>query len=240
MSQNLNYELGTTAGKKTYVRGMFDSIAKTYDLLNHLLSMGIDFYWRKVTVKKLNNLNHNSKVLDLATGTGDLAIQINKKYNSEIYGTDIAKEMLRAGLHKIAEKPKIKFFCGDAEKLPYKDNFFDTCTIAFGIRNCENVEKALTEMKRVTRPNGQIAILEFSQPENAFFKQLYLFYFKNILPLIGNILSKHNDAYKYLPESVMQFPHGQEFYRILQKIGFTEIELKPLTFGIVTVYTMKV
>ncbi|MCC7431168.1 bifunctional demethylmenaquinone methyltransferase/2-methoxy-6-polyprenyl-1,4-benzoquinol methylase UbiE [bacterium] len=216
---------------------MFNSIAHSYDFLNHFLSVGIDFYWRKIAVKQLKNLNLNSKVLDLATGTGDLAIEINKQFDANVFGTDIASGMLKTGLAKIQGK-KIAFACGDAENLPYKNKTFDASTIAFGIRNCENIEKALSEMHRVTK--FQVLILEFSKPEKAVFKQFYLFYFKSILPLVGKIFSKHNNAYSYLPASVMKFPEKEDFLKILGKVGFTEIKVLPLTFGIVSVYSMKV
>lgn len=233
----MDYELGAEKGKKIYVKGMFNSIAHSYDFLNHFLSVGIDFYWRKIAVKQLKNLNLNSKVLDLATGTGDLAIEINKQFGANVFGTDIASGMLKTGFVKIQGK-KIAFACGDAENLPYKNKTFDVSTIAFGIRNCENIEKALSEMHRVTK--FQVVILEFSKPEKAVFKQFYLFYFKSILPLVGKIFSKHNNAYSYLPASVMKFPEKEDFLEILGKVGFTEIKVLPLTFGIVSVYSMKV
>jgi demethylmenaquinone methyltransferase/2-methoxy-6-polyprenyl-1,4-benzoquinol methylase len=219
---------------------MFDNISEKYDFLNHVLSMNIDKAWRKKTVKHISTVAP-SKVLDVATGTGDLAIAISKGTSAEkIIGLDLSQGMLDVGIQKIAKRnlnDRIEMVKGDSEKLPFSDNYFDAITVAFGVRNFENLELGLSEMLRVLRPGGKIGILEFSQPSKSPFKQLYHFYFKNILPGLGKLVSKDNSAYTYLPDSVQAFPYGQEFVDIMNKVGYKGSVCEPLTFGISSLYT---
>jgi demethylmenaquinone methyltransferase/2-methoxy-6-polyprenyl-1,4-benzoquinol methylase len=225
-------------GKKIYVKKMFDSIAHRYDFLNHFLSFGVDYYWRRATSKKLN-ISENSIVLDLATGTGDLAIEINRRSGAKIIGVDIAHNMLVLFAQKLKDKKldgKIKIVLGDAEKLPFYNEKFDAVTIAFGIRNVSDLPRTLKEMNRILNDSGKIAILEFSRPKIFLFKQIYFFYFKNILPLIGEIFSGHNSAYNYLPESVSNFFEPKDFVSMMNTAGFKNINYEQLTFGIVTLY----
>lgn len=228
------------SSKKEQVSKMFDNIAPKYDLLNRVLSLGIDTIWRKKMIAKLENLQPK-KVLDVATGTADVALEIHKQLKSEkITGVDISHEMLEVGRDKIAKKglsDTITLDLGDSENLPYDNESYDAITAAFGVRNFENLEKGLAEMYRVIRPGGKIVILEFSRPTMFPFKQLYNFYFKNILPTIGKLTSKDNRAYTYLYESVQVFPDGENFLKVLDKTGFKNNELERLTLGICTIYT---
>ena len=227
--------------KKAQVASMFNAIAKRYDLLNRTLSLGIDVIWRNITVKAVGK-HQPIDLLDVATGTGDLAIALSHIPNSHIYGIDIAQSMLAVAQVKIEKKhldDRITLSHGDGESLPYKDASYDAVTVAFGVRNFENLMPGLKEMRRVLRPDGQIAILEFSQPERFPIKQIYHVYFKVILPVIGRLVSKDNAAYTYLPESVDAFPYGQTFLDKLQEAGFRDLHHRPLTFGIATLYTAK-
>ncbi|MEA3505434.1 MAG: bifunctional demethylmenaquinone methyltransferase/2-methoxy-6-polyprenyl-1,4-benzoquinol methylase UbiE [Bacteroidota bacterium] len=225
--------------KKAEVKNMFNNIALRYDLLNHVLSVGIDKIWRKRVIKILKS--HNSKIiLDVATGTGDLAIAEASLKPEKIIGVDIAVEMLQVADKKIVKKNLdsiISLQEGDSEILNFNDNYFDAITVAFGVRNFENLEKGLGEMCRVMNNNGVTVILEFSKPRIFPVKQFYNFYFKNILPFIGKIISKDDFAYTYLPESVKEFPDGQDFLNVLKKVGYKKVSAKPLTFGIATIYT---
>lgn len=228
----------TEEGKKAQVRKMFNSIAPRYDLLNHVLSVGIDVMWRKRAVKILSTIQPK-KVLDVATGTGDFAIEISSLKDVKITGIDISEQMLAVGIHKVKQKrltERIDMVVGDSENLPFSNEEFDAVTVAFGVRNFENLEKGLTEIQRVTRKGGMALVLEFSKPKNFLIKKLYLFYFNSILPFIGKIVSGDNSAYSYLPESVNQFPDDQEFLSILKNCGFTEVSQKRLTGGIATIY----
>ena len=225
--------------KKEQVAEMFDNISKRYDLLNHLLSLGIDKGWRKKVVKLVRQANA-SKVLDVATGTGDLAIALKKGADADVTGLDISSGMLEVGKDKIAKQNlNIEMVLGDGENLPFDDNTFDAVTVAFGVRNFENLEKGIKDIHRVIKPGGQIVVLEFSQPEKAPFKQIYNFYFKNILPGIGKLVSKDSRAYTYLPESVQVFPYGDAFNRVLSACGFTDPQCRPVTMGIASIYTAK-
>lgn len=219
---------------------MFDNIARRYDFLNHLLSLGIDRYWRKKAVGFLKD-KKSFTILDVATGTGDLAITAYKILKPEkIIGIDLSEKMLEIGRNKIAHKlpdAKIELQRGDSENLNFEDNVFDAVTVAFGVRNFENLEKGLAEIYRILIPGGWFVILEFSKPHHFPVKQLYGFYFKRILPFIGRIFSKDTGAYKYLPESVMVFPDGDNLIRYLGRAGFTSCSFRPLTLGIVTIYT---
>ncbi|VDH02752.1 bifunctional demethylmenaquinone methyltransferase/2-methoxy-6-polyprenyl-1,4-benzoquinol methylase UbiE [Bergeyella zoohelcum] len=225
------------ASKKNEVEDMFDNIAPKYDLLNHVLSMKVDTLWRKTLVKMLKTEMPNS-VLDVATGTGDLAIAIQKGTNAEITGYDLSQQMLNVGVDKIKKlnlDGKIKMIKGDAEHMPFENDQFDAVTAAFGVRNFENLEKGLSEMRRVVKPNKSVYILEFSKVEGIL-GPLYMFYFKNILPLIGRLVSKDNRAYTYLPDSVNAFPYGEKMKNILLSVGFKEVKIKKLSLGIATIY----
>jgi demethylmenaquinone methyltransferase / 2-methoxy-6-polyprenyl-1,4-benzoquinol methylase len=225
--------------KKSQVSTMFDNVAPWYDFLNHFLSLGIDISWRRKTIAALKDLKPR-KILDVATGTGDLAIEAVRQLSPEkVIGIDISNEMLEVGRGKLAKKrlsPTIELLSGDSEKIAYPDNTFDAVTVAFGVRNFENLDVGLMEMLRVLRPGGKVAILEFSMPTMFPFKQLYHFYFKNILPFIGRITSKDPKAYSYLYESVQAFPDGKQFVTKLEKIGYQSASFKPFTLGICTLY----
>jgi len=230
-----------TGSKKEQVARMFDNIARNYDFLNHFLSLGIDILWRKKAVKMLRP-EQPKLILDIATGTGDFAIETLALNPDKVIGVDISAGMLEIGKQKIQKKgmiDKIEMQLGDSEKLLFEDNTFDALTVAFGVRNYENLEKGLMDMYRVLKPNGTVVILEFSQPEVFPMKQLYQFYFKFILPLIGKVVSKDNSAYTYLPESVQAFPYGKQFAGILEDIGYRNVTVTPLTFGISSIYMAK-
>jgi len=225
--------------KKQQVADMFDNISHKYDFLNHFLSLGIDIRWRKKAIKLLKEIQPK-QILDIATGTGDFAIESLKLNPDHVTGVDISEGMLNVGREKLKKRKlddRITLTSGDSENLPFEDNKFDAIIVAFGVRNFENLEKGLTEMNRVLRPGGKVVVLEFSKPKSFPFKQLYNFYFKNILPTLGKTISKDNAAYTYLPESVKSFPDGKDFTAILDKIGFKNTECKPLTLGISSIYT---
>lgn len=225
--------------KKLQVEDMFDSIAGKYDFLNHFFSLGIDKSWRKKAIKAISQVRPLS-VLDIATGTGDLAIAAAKMNPEKVIGVDISEGMLTIGRKKVLAlhlENIITLQKGDSESLEFSDNSFDAITCAYGVRNFENLVAGLQEMHRVLRPGGVVAILEFSNPQKFPIKQLYQFYFKNILPVLGKYVSNHNNAYTYLPESVRAFPEGKQFCDILAGCGFKEVVARPLTFGITTLYT---
>lgn len=226
------------ASKKEQVSEMFDNISPKYDLLNHVLSMGIDYSWRKKVVKLLRKENPQS-ILDVATGTADLAIALTKTGANLITGVDISEGMLEVGRKKVLAKgldQRIILQKEDAENLSFRDNTFDAVTVSFGVRNFENLEKGLSELYRVLKPNGTLVVLEFSQPTKFPFNKLYQFYFKNVLPLVGRMVSKDTSAYTYLPASVSAFPFGKDFETILRQTGFTDTKWKELTLGIATIY----
>lgn len=218
---------------------MFDHIAKRYDFLNHFLSLGIDRYWRK-RLRKLVSQNNPKKILDVATGTGDLAIELSKINNDiQITGIDIAENMLIKGREKLIRKKldnRISFYSGDAENIKFNNNEFDVATVAFGARNFENLSLGLREMHRVLGHGASIAVLEFSKPRKFPVKQIYLFYFKNLLPFIGKIFSKDKNAYRYLHDSVLSFPDSEDFLAVLKDVGFTNTQQYRMTFGISTIY----
>ncbi|RMF60071.1 MAG: bifunctional demethylmenaquinone methyltransferase/2-methoxy-6-polyprenyl-1,4-benzoquinol methylase UbiE [Calditrichaeota bacterium] len=225
---------------RTAVWRMFDRIAHRYDLLNRLLSFRQDVVWRKRVVNFLPERNQ-LHVLDLATGTGDLliALQENSTRVASGVGIDLAEKMLEIGREKLRKKSldeRLTLQKGDAMAIPFPENTFDVVTIAFGIRNVEDVEKSLKEMYRVLKNKGRVLILEFSLPENRIFRAIYLFYFRNILPRIGGWISGDSTAYRYLNRTVETFPYGKEFCRLLQSAGFKEVSFTPLTFGIATIY----
>jgi demethylmenaquinone methyltransferase/2-methoxy-6-polyprenyl-1,4-benzoquinol methylase len=218
---------------------MFDNISQRYDFLNHLLSMGIDKGWRRKAIRQLEALRPK-QILDVATGTGDFAIQALSLKPEKITGVDISEGMLAVGRKKIAEKnlaDRIELRSGDSENLPFGENKFDAVTVAFGVRNFENLEKGLAEIFRVIRPGGMVVVLEFSRPRTFPFRQLYSFYFKFILPKIGRFISSDKAAYTYLPESVEAFPDGEDFLHRLNSVGFKNTKCKALTFGISSIYT---
>jgi len=223
--------------KKEQVAQMFDNISPKYDLLNRVLSVGIDIYWRKVAVKQLKSLQPKH-ILDVATGTADFAIEALSLKPEKIIGVDISEGMLAMGRQKLqkANIHNIELQKGDSEGLAFEDGTFDAVIVAFGVRNFENLEKGLADMHRVLRKGGKLVVLEFSQPQIFPFKQFYNFYFKNILPLVGNTVSKDSAAYTYLPESVQAFPFGKDFVNILSRVGFQQSICKPLTFGISSIY----
>jgi len=228
----------SSLSKKEQVAEMFDNIAGNYDFLNHFLSMGIDIYWRKRLVKRLTK-QAPKHILDVATGTGDLAIAMLKANPDKIIGIDISNGMLEVGRKKMKEKgleDRITLQQADSENLPFEDNSFDAVSVSFGARNFENLEKGLTEMCRVLRPGGKLYILEFSQPTAFPFKQLYRFYFRYILPLVGKIVSKDKAAYTYLPESVGAFPYGKKLNEIIENCGYNNATNHPLTMGIASIY----
>ena len=224
--------------KKEQVAKMFDNIAGNYDFLNHFLSMGIDIYWRKKLVKRLTK-QAPKNILDVATGTGDLAIAMLKATPDKISGIDISNGMLEIGRKKIKEKgleDKITLQQADSENLPFEDNNFDAVCVSFGARNFENLEKGLSEMFRVLKPGGKLYILEFSQPDIFPFKQIYQFYFRYILPLLGKVVSNDNAAYTYLPESVNAFPYGKKLNKIIENCGYNKAQDHSLTMGIASIY----
>lgn len=226
-------------GKKEQVAQMFNNIAHRYDFLNHFLSIGIDKIWRKKAIACLKH-EQPKLILDIATGTGDLAITANKILNPDkIIGIDISEGMLSFGREKLKKmnlENKIELLSGDSENIPFTDNYFDAATVAFGVRNFENLDKGLSEIYRVLKPSGSLIVLEFSKPTIFPVKQLYNFYFKNILPAIGRMVSKDNRAYSYLPESVQAFPDGNDFLYHLHKAGFSKTYFKTLMFGIASIY----
>lgn len=219
---------------------MFDNIAPKYDFLNQLLSLGIHKGWRRKSVKLL--IPYSPKMmLDVATGTGDFAIEANKRLNPEkIIGVDISEGMMKFGREKLKKldlDSKIELHLGDSENLPFKDGTFDAITVGFGVRNFETLEKGMAGMFRVLKPGGMLVILEFSKPRKFPIKQFYNFYFHYLTPFIGKIFSKDNRAYTYLPESVDAFPDGENFLNIMKKTGFSATSWQPLSFGIASIYT---
>lgn len=225
-------------GKKQQVAHMFNSISPQYDFLNHLLSLGIDIHWRKKAIKMLRQ-NPPATILDIATGTGDFALEAMKLNPKKIIGLDISDGMLDVGRAKIRSRgwaQTIDMVNGDSENLPFAENNFDAVIVAFGVRNFENLEKGLSEMRRVLKPGGRVVILEFSKPRHIVMQFFYGFYFRAILPLIGRLFSRHRTAYTYLPESVKAFPDGNDFLAILKKIGFQNTSCQPLTFGVSSLY----
>jgi demethylmenaquinone methyltransferase/2-methoxy-6-polyprenyl-1,4-benzoquinol methylase len=224
--------------KKEQVANMFNTISPQYDFLNHLLSGGIDIIWRKKAIKLLQNKGIKT-MLDIATGTGDFAIEALKINPEKIVGVDISEGMLSFGQEKIKKmglEKTIQLQKGDSEKLPFSDNSFDAVIVSFGVRNFENLQKGLTDMFRVTKPGGYCLILEFSNPRKFPMKQLYNFYSKYCLPFLGKMISKDPSAYTYLPESVKAFPDGPEFIQIFKSVGYSETNWIPMTGGICSIY----
>jgi demethylmenaquinone methyltransferase/2-methoxy-6-polyprenyl-1,4-benzoquinol methylase len=227
------------SGKKEQVARMFNSISSNYDRLNHLLSLGIDRIWRKKAINYLSKFNP-AKILDVATGTGDFAIQAAVIPASEVIGVDISEGMLEAGRIKIGKlglSTRVRLETGDSEQLPYADNFFDAVIVAFGVRNFENLDRGLSEINRVLKPGGHFVVLEISEPERFPMKQIFGFYFHKLLPLAGRMISKDKHAYQYLPDSVAVFPKGEQFINRMHLAGFKNNIWKSLTFGICAMYT---
>jgi demethylmenaquinone methyltransferase/2-methoxy-6-polyprenyl-1,4-benzoquinol methylase len=224
--------------KKQQVELMFDNIAPKYDFLNHFLSLGIDKLWRKKAVRILSEYK-TDHILDVATGTGDFAIATAKLKPRKIVGFDLSEQMLSVGrgkANRLGLTNLIEFIKGDSEDMPFTDGQFDAITVAFGVRNFENLEKGLKEFLRVLKKDGVAIILEFSKPRYFPMKQFYLFYFFKILPFVGRLVSKDSSAYSYLPASVMAFPDDQKFISVLQNVGFSNCRQKRLSFGIATIY----
>lgn len=224
--------------KKQQVEQMFDNIAPKYDFLNHFLSLGIDKLWRRKAVRILKGYQP-ARLLDVATGTGDFAIAASRIQPREIVGFDLSEQMIRVGMEKVKRlglDHLISFCKGDSENMPFDSASFDAITVAFGVRNFENLEKGLSEFVRVLKPGGVAIILEFSKPRYFPFRQLYKFYFFHILPRLGGMISNDASAYSYLPESVMAFPDDRDFLEILRRVGFAEARQWRLSLGIATIY----
>lgn len=241
MTEKVKPYKDSTLGKKDQVTKMFDTISKEYDGLNRVISFGIDIKWRKKVVEIVKKTNP-STILDIATGTGDLAINLTQTKANSIIGLDISEGMLNVGRKKIDKlnlSSTIKMVVGDSENMPFDNNSFNAITVAFGVRNFENLEKGLSEIYRVLKPGGTFVVLETSVPTKFPFKQGYTFYSSKILPLIGKMFSKDKVAYKYLSDSAAKFPFGKAFNNILEKTGFIAIEDKPQTFGVASIYVAK-
>lgn len=226
-------------GKKAQVEEMFDQISGRYDFLNRFLSVGIDKIWRRKAIDELKSLQPK-QILDVATGTGDFAIESLKLKPDFITGLDLSEGMLSVFDHKIKQKnlsQYIKTVKGDSENLPFENDTFDAVTVAFGVRNFENLAQGLSEINRVLKPGGKLVVLEFSNPTTFPIKQLYKFYFKYILPFWGRLIAKHKTAYTYLPASVQVFPEGEKFLEYLRNAGYTNERQKKLSFGICSIYT---
>lgn len=224
--------------KKIQVAKMFDNIASSYDFLNHFLSLGIDILWRKRAIREIGKIQPKM-ILDIATGTGDLAVEASNLKPNKIIGVDISEGMLEIGRKKMKVKgldKMIEMRYGDSEKLQFEDHSFDAVTAGFGVRNFENLPKGLSEMCRVMNEGGKLAILEPAEPTLFPFKQLYKLYFKKLLPLVGKLVSKDNSAYTYLPDSVAVFPSGNAFLQELKKAGFKNPQHIKLTFGVAALY----
>lgn len=238
MSEKVTPYKDSQLNKKKQVEQMFDNISGNYDGLNRVITFGIDQKWRKRVVKYVVNTRPES-VLDIATGTGDLAISFSKFEIPRIVGFDLSEGMLsiaRKKVEKNKEAQRVEFIQGDSENMPFEDNSFDAITVAFGVRNFETLEIGLAEILRVLKPGGIFVVLETSVPTKFPFKQGYNFHTRYLLPLVGKLFSKDKVAYSYLSESASVFPHGEDFNNILRKIGFKEVKNKPQTFGVASIY----
>ena len=239
MSKNVTPYKDSNLGKKEQVTQMFDTISGEYDGLNRVISFGIDQKWRENVVQIVDSVSPKN-ILDIATGTGDLAIMFAEKTKAEkIVGLDISEGMLNVGRSKITKKNldnRIEMVVGDSEKLPFSDNYFDAITVSFGVRNFETLETGLAEILRVLKPKGKFVILETSVPTKFPFKQGYLFHSNVLLPLIGKLFSKDKKAYGYLSESAANFPYGEKLNNILRKVGFIDVQNQPQTFGVASIY----
>ena len=230
--------VGEAQGKKEEVEAMFDAIAPRYDFLNRLLSFGIDRLWRKRAVAMLR-ADRPRRILDVATGTADLAIEALALHPQKVVGVDLSEEMLERGrrkLHRLGADDRVMLQRGDAERLPFSDAQFDAALVAFGVRNFEDLGRGLGEIRRVLRPGGAVVVLEFSKPRAFPVKQLYDAYSRYVLPRIGQAVSGSEGAYRYLPASVAAFPDGPDFLQRLRAAGFADVRWSPLTFGIASLY----
>lgn len=239
MSENITPYKNSSLSKKEQITKMFDNISEEYDGLNRVISFGIDIKWRKKVVKLVANQKPKS-VLDIATGTGDLAINLTQTAAHKIIGLDISEGMLDVGRKKINAKKlnnTIEMIIGDSENLPFDDNSFDAITVAFGVRNFEHLDVGLKEILRVLKPNGIFVVLETSVPTKFPFRQGYFLYTKILLPVIGKLFSRDKKAYSYLSSSAAKFPYGEAFNNILKKTGFISTKALPQTFGVATIYT---
>lgn len=240
MSKSVTPYQNTQVTKKEQVADMFNNISKTYDFLNHFMSLGIDIIWRKIAINELK-ASKPKRILDVATGTGDFAFEALSILKPEkIVGVDISAGMLEVAKQKINKRKlsdKFEVRLGDSEKLPFNDNEFEAITVAYGVRNFENLETGLADMLRVLIPGGKVVVLEFSKPRVFPVKQLYNFYFHYITPGIGKLFSKDSRAYSYLPESVAAFPDGKDFVALMNKVGYKQTKNRPLAFGICSIYT---
>lgn len=224
--------------KKNQIESMFDNIAHKYDFLNHLLSFGVDIMWRKYAIKRISEVQPKL-ILDMATGTGDFAFEALAISPEKVIGVDLSQNMLNIGIDKAKTRnlsDKIEFVKGDSEQLQFADNHFDAITVGFGVRNFQSLEKGLSELSRVLKSGGRIAILEPSFPTNPLMKFIFTIHFKYITPFLGKLFSKDASAYNYLPDSVQAFPQGNEFTAIMEKSGFVNTKTIPLTFGMCTLY----
>lgn len=239
MAKQINPYKDSDLSKKEQVAQMFDTISGNYDNLNRMISLGTDQGWRKKVLKLVDNQSPET-LLDIATGTGDLAILLSKTQASKIVGLDLSEGMLAVGKEKVKALQldhRIQMIQGDSENLPFEDNSFDAITVAFGIRNFENLEKGLSEILRVMQPNGIFVILETSVPTKFPFKQGYHFYTHSVVPFMGKLFSKDQKAYEYLSESAQNFPFGENLNAILRKVGFKNVSHAPQTMGVATIYT---
>ncbi len=239
MSEQVKPYSDSELGKKEQVAQMFDNISENYDGLNRVISLGIDVSWRKKVVKLIGE-NNPKQILDIATGTGDLALMMAEVNPDRIVGLDISEGMLSVGRKKVTKAAlsnKIEMVVGDSENIPFDDNTFDAITVSFGVRNFENLDKGLTEILRVLKPGGTFVVLETSNPTKFPFKQGYKLYTNIILPLIGKLFSKDKVAYSYLSKSANSFPFGEAFNNILRKNGFKNAKDIPVTFGVASIYT---
>jgi demethylmenaquinone methyltransferase / 2-methoxy-6-polyprenyl-1,4-benzoquinol methylase len=226
--------------RKAAVESMFNSIAWRYDFLNHFLSLGIDRLWRRKTVRLIGKYQRPSTILDVATGTADLALAAMKLDPDKVTGIDISEKMLQIGMEKVKRKGlegRIELLPGDSENIGFGDNTFDVAMVAFGVRNFGDPLRGLSEMRRVLRPGGLVMVLEFSRPASFPMRQLYYVYFNKILPFFGRLFSKDKSAYRYLPESVIRFPDNEGFMALLKEAGFTDPRQKRLSGGIASIYS---
>ncbi len=220
------------------IRNLFNNIAPTYDLLNHLLSLGRDLYWRKMAVREFRG--HNGWMLDIATGTGDMTIEIIRQDGQErkVFGLDFSEPMLRRAREKLSKKGVLRTVAlglGDALNLPFRENTFSGSMIAFGLRNIVEKEQALSEMVRVVRPGGKVVVLEFTFPQKGLMRRIYPVYFKRILPRIGGLISGDRSAYAYLPESVLHFRYAEEYEGLMRKSGLANVLSRQLTGGVASI-----